>query len=237
MTGVGFGSETTRFGVGIGYASTDIDTQSFVGSADVETISLSGFASFGADALRATVGGSYGWMDGDGGRSVTLGTISNRLTSDFEGSTWQLFAELGYDIDIGSGTLTPLVRYAHIRSDIDDLIETGGATALSVQTRAFDLDQTLLGVEAAIGVGEGAQLTGLLGWQHAFGDRTGLSSNRFAGGNAFAVSGLEAAGDAARVELGLQTGIGGGTLSARYAGSFADAYSSHGGRVVVSFGF
>ncbi|WP_027522202.1 autotransporter domain-containing protein [Bradyrhizobium sp. Ec3.3] len=59
---------------------------------------------------------------------------------------------------------------------------------------------------------------GTLGWRHAFGDTTPLSTVAFQGGSAFTVAGVPIAREAALVEAGLDLAI---TPTATFGGAFA----------------
>ena len=75
----------------------------------------------------------------------------------------------------------------------------------------------------------GATLTakGMLGWRHAFGDVTPLSTMRFAGGgNAFSIGGVPIARNAAVIEAGLDYAVTlNATLGVTYGGQFGSGMS------------
>lgn len=69
----------------------------------------------------------------------------------------------------------------------------------------------------------------MAGWRHAFGDATPLATMRFAGGGAFAVSGVPLARDTAVLEAGLDYAVTARTtLGLAYNGQLGAGLSDHG---------
>lgn len=69
---------------------------------------------------------------------------------------------------------------------------------------------------------EHAPLRATLGWRHAFGDVTPLSTQAFAGGDAFTGAGVPIARDAADIEAGLNVSLAPqATLGIGYSGQLA----------------
>jgi outer membrane autotransporter protein len=74
-----------------------------------------------------------------------------------------------------------------------------------------------------------ARLHGTLGWRHAFGDTDSEVTQTFAGGQAFTVSGVPIAEDAAIVEAGLDLSLSErATLGVSYGGQLAADRRDHG---------
>ena len=73
-----------------------------------------------------------------------------------------------------------------------------------------------------------ATARGMLGWRHAFGDVTPLSSFAFAGSDSFTIAGAPIARDAMLVEAGFDVPLSSNaTLGVSYAGQFsADAHDN-----------
>lgn len=78
----------------------------------------------------------------------------------------------------------------------------------------------------------------MLGWRHAFGDTTPLSTHTFAGSDAFAIAGVPIAKDAALVEAGLDVNLSkAASLGLSYQGQFGNGATQNGfdARLNVSF--
>ena len=90
---------------------------------------------------------------------------------------------------------------------------------------------------STFGTAEGT-LTGMLGWRHAFGDLTPLSTLAFAGGDPFAVLGTPIAEDALTISAGFDLKISArAKLGLMYSGQFGDGAraSALTGNLNVSF--
>ena len=119
----------------------------------------------------------------------------------------RLFGELGYGINASAARFEPFANLAYVSVHTDGFTERGGAAALASQGATTDGTFTTLGLRASTTfVVNGAGLTtkGMLGWRHAFGDVTPLSTMRFAGGgNTLTIAGVPIARDAAVIEAGV----------------------------------
>ena len=77
--------------------------------------------------------------------------------------------------------------------------------------------------------GMNATARGMLGWRHAFGDTTPLSTHVFSGGNAFTVAGVPIAEDALVLEAGLDLVITpNATFGLSYNSQIASDAQQHG---------
>jgi outer membrane autotransporter protein len=74
-----------------------------------------------------------------------------------------------------------------------------------------------------------AMARGMLGWRHAFGDTTPLSTLAFTGSDAFTVAGVPIARDSALIEAGLDLNLTpNATLGVSYQGQFGGGASQNG---------
>ena len=65
---------------------------------------------------------------------------------------------------------------------------------------------------------------GMLGWKHAFGDVTPVSTQSFTGSDAFTIAGVSLAEDSAVIEAGLDVNLSRkATLGIAYQGQFGNA--------------
>src|SRR3546814_11259834 len=79
---------------------------------------------------------------------------SSDLTSGRDGSTLQLFGEVGYDARMGAAAITPFARLAHVRTKSDTFAEAGGNAALALAAAQQETDFLSLGVRARINAGQ-----------------------------------------------------------------------------------
>ncbi|MDR2213319.1 MAG: autotransporter domain-containing protein, partial [Pseudomonadales bacterium] len=138
----------------------------------------------------------------------------------------QVFGEIGYQLN----SIEPFANLAFVSLDMDGFTEQGGAAALNVQSGSTDTSFSTLGVHLQNEFTNG-RFKGTLGWRHAFGDTTPLSTLSFATGNAFTVAGVPIAENAAVLDLGLDFSAGENTrFGFSYNGQFGSGESDNGVR-------
>jgi subtilase-type serine protease len=112
---------------------------------------------------------------------------------------------------------------------------------LSPSSSTTDTTFTTLGVRASTDVALGsvnATARGMLGWRHAFGEVTPLSSFAFAGGDPFIIAGAPIARDAALIEAGIDLQMSANaTLGLSYAGQFGSHTADNGAMADLSVKF
>jgi len=141
----------------------------------------------------------------------------------------------------GNVAFEPFAGIAYVNLDVDGFGETGGAAALSGGGGSTETTFSTLGLRAWTDVVLGSQtvtLDGMLGWRHAFDDRTPVSTFAFAQGLPFSVAGAPIASDAAVVEIGLGMNLSpDASLNVSYGGQFGDGGEDHSARATFSYRF
>lgn len=234
-------AETWRVGMLGGYSSTTFDARDRAssGHSDNYHIGVYGGTQWGAFGLRTGV--AYTWHDISVSRSVAFPGFSDRLRADYSVGTTQAFGELGYRIDAPAVSFEPFANLAYVNLRANSFNERGGAAALSSFGANTDVAFATLGMRAFTDVrlgGVAATARGTLGWRHAFGGTTPLSSFAFAGGNAFAIAGVPIAQNAAIVDAGLDLAIApSATIGVSYNGQFGSHALDQGvrGNLTVRF--
>jgi fibronectin-binding autotransporter adhesin len=222
--------DTWRFGAVAGYSRTDFDVKSrhSSGASDNYHVGLYGGTAWADLAFRT--GAAYTWHDLSTSRTVMFPGFGNSPKGDYNAATAQVFGELAYGFNAGGARFEPFANLAYLNLHTDGFTERGRAAALTSPSSNTDATFTTLGLRAstAFDIG-GSTLTakGMLGWRHAFGDVTPLSTMRFAGGgNAFSIGGVPIARDAAVIEAGLDYAITpNATLGVTYGGQFGSGMS------------
>jgi len=220
-----------RIGVVGGYSRTsfDADDRHSSGDSDNYHLGLYGGTNWGAIAFRT--GAAYTWHRISTSRSVAFQGFTDSLSADYDAATAQAFGELAYKTDAGPFAFEPFANLAYVNLHTDGFAESGGAAALTSGSSTSDATFTTLGVRASTDItlgGVAATARGMLGWRHAFGDVTPLSTVAFAGGDSFTVAGVPIARDAMLVEAGFDVQLArNATLGLSYAGQFgADAFDN-----------
>ena len=188
-------------------------------------------SSRGAGVLSLRGGASYSWSDIESDRTVAVGALVGAPTAGYRAGTAQVFGEAGWAFDMGPGTVEPFAGLAWVGLDTDGFTEAGGAAALAGQSQDMSTAFTTLGARGSASVGLGTlplELTGALGWRHAFGDVTPLTTASFAGGTPFTVAGAPISRDAAFVEAGASLSLNDSArLSLGYSGQIAEDAREH----------
>ncbi|MBT0778918.1 autotransporter outer membrane beta-barrel domain-containing protein [Paracoccus sp. pheM1] len=126
------------------------------------------------------------------GRAVVLPDLSETLHATYGGSTLQAVGKLAYRLDRGTIRHEPFLGLAHLRTCGDGFAESGGESALAGRAAALSATVLTLGqrTEAAHDLDRfRVRTSGMIGWQHVFGDPVPRSIHGFAAGDAFAVAG------------------------------------------------
>lgn len=235
------GAGLARNGFAFGFAGliskSDQNVDARSSRATAESWGLAGFAGYSGAGLTAQAGASFAWHRVHANRSAVAGEIADSLKGQYDASTRQVFGNISYDLDSGELDLAPFVRLANVRYRADAFAETGGATALAVAETVQESTFLTLGADARLPLGKAvrARLSG--GWQHGWGDLSAVTSNRFAGSDAFQVSGIQLPEDAAVVDAGLDAEIGPMWIGASYLGSYGAGWKDHGVRLTATLRF
>ena len=233
--------DTWRLGVMGGYSQSSLSIPERASSAHINNYHLGiyGSAQWNAASLRAGI--AHSWSDISSRRSVGFSNFADQLTADGHAGTFQAFGELGYRFDLDDAYIEPFANLAHVSVRTDALTENGGAAALSIRGDSMDTTFTTLGLRSSAEFDIGTTSVtarGLLGWRHAFGDTTPSATNRFAGSNAFTVTGTAVASDVAIIEAGLELSMSdAASLGIAYAGQFGSGIKDNGvtARFVAKF--
>jgi outer membrane autotransporter protein len=103
---------------------------------------------------------------------------------------------------------------------------------------SFDSTFGTLGLRALTALGETTSLRGMLGWRHAFGDRTPTNTPAFATGPSFTAAGVPLARNVAVVEAGIDTRLQRDmTLSASYAAQIGSSLRDSGFKIALNWKF
>ncbi len=165
-------------------------------------------------------------------RTVSVGGISQTLSSSYTTNTTLAFAEVSGKVPVNFGTLTPFLRLSHAQTQSGGFTETGGSAALTRAAQTSNATIAELGLRGAAAIkvaGKDATLTGGISVQSVVAGSYGTSLHGFAaGGGAFNVAGGVGANQAARVDLGLKVKLAEGTdLDFGYSGTRSGGVANH----------
>jgi len=165
-------------------------------------------------------------------RRVSVGGLSQTLSSSYNTATTLAFAEIAGKVPVRFGTLTPFLRLSHAVTQSDAFTETGGSAALSRASQTSSATIAEVGIRGAADfkiAGKDAVLTGGIRYQSVISGGFGTSLHGFAAGsNAFNVGAGVGAGQAVGVDLGLKVKLSDATdLDFSYAGTRAGGVDNH----------
>lgn len=230
-----------RLGVLAGYSRSTFDAADGASNGSSDNYHLGINAGTRVGAFGLTAGATYSWHRFDTARSVAFAGFADALSAKYDGGTAQVFGEASYKVDAGRFAVEGFSNLSYVNLRTDAFTETGGAAALSSDATSNDVTFTTLGVRGSTDVALGAvnaTVRGTVGWRHAFGDVTPLSSVAFAGSGGFEVAGTPIARDAAVLGAGIDFDIAPkAKLAISYTGQVSGDASDHGidAKLAVSF--
>jgi outer membrane autotransporter protein len=195
-----------RFGAVAGYSRTSFDARARNASGTSDNYSVGAYGGTRWHDLAFRAGAAYTWHAISTSRSVAFPGFEDRLKAHDNAGTAQVFGEIGYGLRARNLVLEPFANLAYASLHSDRFAEKGGAAALTSSGATTDVTYTTLGLRGSAafdlnGIALTAKAT--LGWRHAFGDVTPLSTMRFtSGGAAFTIAGVPIARNAAAIEGG-----------------------------------
>jgi outer membrane autotransporter protein len=191
-------------------AQTRFDARQFDGDLDSWHLGAYALRQDGPFALR--LGASYGRHDGSGKRHVAFNGFSDRLKSNYDANTQQLFAEIGYNLGHGNVSIEPFASIGYQRYQRDGYTEKGGDAALHVegQTRANPSSSVGLRLAKTSHLANGMQLTPRLSAsvKHTYGEVDNTTRQQLVkGGKSFEVIGAEMDRNSALLDAGLDLSL------------------------------
>lgn len=236
-------ADNVRVGALAGYTKTDFKAsdRNSTNKSDNFHLGLYGGAQFGQLGLRA--GAAYTWSKLDSNRSVNFAGYSDSLSADYRAATTQLFAEVGYQLDVSEKVkLEPYANLAYVNLKTKDFSENGGAAALNSESRTDNQTFSTLGLRASTAFesasGKETTVYGTAGWRHAFGSNIPQSTFSFQDGAAFNIDGVAISRNTAVLGAGIDSTISKNlNLGLSYFGQIGDGVSDHGLRLNASYKF
>lgn len=193
-----------RIGIAGGYTRTKLAIDTRASTARSKTIHVLGYAGGDYGAVRVRAGVGYGWTDNRTERSVSFPGFADRLRADYDGDTFHSFAEAGYAIPLGGGSVQPFAGFQAFRVHTDGIAEAGGATALAVAARTESFAFASAGFRFDTPIVEGLSARGVSAWQRRVDGAAPTSMARFsAGTSTFDIAGVPLSRDAMTAGLDL----------------------------------
>jgi len=240
VTGIGYGGKGFAAALSAGIGNSDFRLGGRSDRAKADSKYLAAHLTYGTGAgFRGAAGLAYGWHDVDTVRTVGFAPLAQTLESSRDATTLQLFAEAGYDVKAGALALSPFARIAHVRTESDAFVETGGNAALALAKAEQETTFFSLGAKARFNAEQpGFQPYLSAAWNRASGDRGAPALAGFAtGGGSFALIGTLIPKNSAEIEAGFDYSSGNFRIGAAYSGTLASDRSTHGVRITARVAF
>lgn len=229
VSGVDIDVDPWLLGAALGYTRSSADTDALASSSDTDSLLAAVYAGTGFGPWNFRLGASYAYNQIDASRTIAYPGYSAQANADYDGSTKQLFGEVGYGFAVEKLALEPFAGLSYTRIDTDGFSETGASAGLTGESSSMGVGNSALGLRLATDValsnGMALQPHASAAWQYAFGDVTPEMQMAFLSAPAasFTVAGVPLARNTALVDLGADL-----QLSERvrfglsYLGQFAD---------------
>ena len=234
--------DTMRFGAVAGYGATSYKNDSPASSATSQDFTLGLYGGGVWDAVSATFGTAYTWQDVTSKRDISIPGLQEQERSEFDAGTYQIYGDLSYTYEAGENLqVSPFLSAAYVNTSSGSFGESGGSAALQAGSSSFNTAFTTLGVRMAqpFMIGESQhEISGSVGWRHAYGDVDPSISVNFVGGTPFGVTGIPLSEDQAVVTVGWQTSLKDNLdFGLDYTGLFGEGYTSQNvtGRMNIRF--
>ena len=236
-------------GFAVGYARSDFDANKISGNGDSNTVSGAVYATYAPGRWYVDGAIGFGHSEGSLDRSIVFPGVARHANGEPTANAFLSNVETGYSFALGRTTLlTPIAALQGIVVDEDRFAESGaGAIDLIVHGNSTEAAIGLLGGELsqefAVGLPAPLLIKLRAGWAHDFADTSRSFTAGFQGlpGPSFAISGVDAPGDAAVINvLASMTLRHSLDLFARYDATFAsgsDGTSVQGGSAGFRFVF
>ncbi len=225
-------NEQWHIGLLGGKSQTRFDARQYDGDLDSWHVGAYAVRQDGPMALR--LGATYASHDGSSKRRVAFNGFSDRLKGNYDATTQQAFAELGFNFGRNDATLEPFASLGYQRYQRDSHSEKGGDAALKVFGQTRDNLSSTFGLRTAKihTLDNGMSLTPRLsaGWKHTFGELDSDTRQQLVkGGKRFTVAGAELDRNSLGVDAGLDLGLSTNhTLGVAVTGEFGSESRNHG---------
>ncbi|MEO5758925.1 MAG: autotransporter domain-containing protein [Mesorhizobium sp.] len=233
--------EDWRLGALAGYSRTNLDMQDRASSGDSENYSLGLYGGGRWNQFGFRTAATYTWHDIETGRTVAFPGFTDSLQAKYAARSFHAFGEVDYSIDTVPAAFEPFANLSYVSLHTDGYSETGGASALHAEGQTTQATFTTLGLRASSGfdlASMHATARGTIGWRHAFGDTTPLSTFALGGSEPFTIAGVPIARDVAVVEAAIDLNLSDNAVfGVSYSGQLASHSRDHVFNVKVAVKF
>jgi subtilase-type serine protease len=240
ITGIdGHISDNWLLGLFSGYMQSSLN--SGLSSASVDSYQIGAYGSYVWNNVSLTFGGNANLHDIDSKRTIRFKEITNDNRASYKASSYQGFAELGYNIDTRLVLLEPFAGISYAYAKTNSFTENEAVTALSGSGATSSLLSNYLGIRLsnnyAISENTSVNTKVALGWQHNSYTQPETMLN-FGNNPGFMVAGLPLSRDVLYAQAGLDFNLTQRTsLGLQYRGQVAHGMQDHAIKVNLAVNF
>jgi uncharacterized protein with beta-barrel porin domain len=230
-------AENVRAGVAFSYSDVDVEeTSGAFENTSIDSYSLNAYAAY--EDGGAFVNGALAYVFGsaDSSRQAVVDTI----TSDFDVDQFSAKVTAGYKAELGDFEVSPFASLQYANISQSDFAEIGGLN-LSVDADSVTIFETGVGAKFALPIErDGFKLVPQVsvGWYYDLADEARSLTASFAGGNSFALTGVDPTASSFEVDASLGIFTSGNTsITVGYEGEYRSDFNSHAGVARIRFAF
>ena len=184
-------------------------------------------------------GAAHSWYQLTSHRSIEVEGLAGSADARYDVGVTQVYADGGFRIDLGKGSITPFVNMARTWVHQGNIAEQGNPAALRVQSNGSSVDAGTAGLRASFAPRKGMELHASVGYQRAWGELRSTDTQRFAGGgDSFTVSGVPVARNAGLADVGVKFDLRSNlSVDASYHGQFSGVTKDQSARLSLNMTF
>lgn len=214
-----------RTGLAAGFGRDTVRQGGLAATADVDSYYMAAYAGGSVGPASLRFGAIHAFHDIETRRAIAFSTLREELTTSYDASTTQVFAEAAWRFDADLTRIEPYANIGYVQTHTGAFSEKNGVAAVSSGSASHNQLYSTLGARVSRDIsveGVNGRATFDLGWRHAYGDPAVESILSYQGGSAFAVASAAMTRDAAILNLGLSYDLNSSaTLTFRYGAVFA----------------
>ncbi|WP_185965165.1 autotransporter-associated beta strand repeat-containing protein [Glacieibacterium frigidum] len=240
IAGIDYSFGDVKVGAMFNYIHSDVDTQA-LGKGNIESTGGGAYIGYRpAGGFAVGAGAAISSVKGETSRGIGTARITQSLSSDTDGTVYQVFGEVAYDLAATDAVrIEPFARLAYVKYDLDGYSEAGGFAALTQLDAKYDITVASAGVRGSTAIGGSATLRGSLGYQNISGDRDPIARSAFQGTSSYAaIRGVALDKSSFVGEAGVDFRIGDkASLGVGYSGIIGKNNSDNGVKATFTLGF
>ncbi len=230
-------AENVRAGVAFSYSDIDVEeTSGAFENTSIDSYSLNAYAAYEDDGAFVNGALAYVFGSADSSRQAVVDTIA----SDFDVDQFSAKVTAGYKAELGDFEVSPFASLQYANISQSDFTEIGGLN-LSVDADSVTIFETGVGAKFALPIErDGFKLVPQVsvGWYYDLADEARSLTASFAGGNNFALTGVDPTASSFEVDASLGIFTSGNTsITVGYEGEYRSDFNSHAGVARIRFAF